>query len=95
MPLPSPPHLVAFGLVAADAELALNLFGNAISAVRDVARERGGSVREDVDRRRRRSAVDENGRLVFGGVPVGRLEHVLDGERVEVHDHRTKSSFHR
>ena len=74
-------------LLEGDVELALDLLGDVVAAVGDVAGERAGAVGDDVDRRQAGPHVDDGEGLIRRDPPV-HLEDVLHGEGVDVDDQR-------
>ncbi len=79
--------LELFGLIERHVELPLDLLGDVVAAVGDVAREGAGPAREDVDRRQARADVDDREGLLRRD-PAAELEEVLHGEGVDVDDQR-------
>jgi hypothetical protein len=87
--------LVRFGLFLTDTELALNLFGDRVAAVDDVARERGGATSQNVERGERCAHVQQHHGLLRGWRAVSHLEAVLHRECIQVDDLRLELGFER
>ena len=79
------PAFVGLGLLERDVRLLLDLFGDRVTGVGDLARERRHAVGHDVDRGDAGAHVDERDGARLRQALL-RLEHVLQGERVGVDD---------
>ena len=79
--------LVGFGLFVGHTELLLNLFGDDVATVGDLAREGADAIGDDIERRQARAHVNHRDRLICRQT-ARKLEQVLDRERVDVANHR-------